>query len=175
MKAKTLFMITLIAVVLLSFSQSVKASDVNATSYTMTTGTTGNVLTWQVLDNLTSTVRNYTIYQDEIAVSNGTWTNLTDITLNIDGLALGTYNFTLIALDYINSTLQFSARGTIIVTVIPPPDFTATAGWVILIIVIGIGVITMFMLVRNSREHEEHERKRATHEHQRNRERSNNK
>jgi hypothetical protein len=164
MKARILLGIAVIAVLFTPFIQSARASpDVNAVTYIMTRGSTGNVLTWRILDNLTSSVKNYTIYQNGTAVANDTWTNMTDITFDLDALdlALGEYNYTLIALDYINSTVQFSSRGTIIVTVVAPPDYTATVGWIILVAILVIG-ITIMVVIRRPRENE-HERKHGEH------------
>ena len=63
---------------------------------TYVVGTTGNEIVWEVVDN---DPRAYSIYRNGSLVSNGNWHG-SDIVLNIDGLSVGTYNYTLHLLDY---------------------------------------------------------------------------
>lgn len=58
-------------------------------------GTTGHNLTWQVFDE---NPLNYTIFRNDVLVVSNAW-NSSEITLKIDGLEVGVYNFTLIVLD----------------------------------------------------------------------------
>ncbi|MHA2033104.1 MAG: hypothetical protein ACW99Q_27365, partial [Candidatus Kariarchaeaceae archaeon] len=59
-------------------------------------GSTGNMISWTAID---SHEENYDIYQNGINVDNGTWTSGVPIVLNIDGLIVGTYNFTIVVSD----------------------------------------------------------------------------
>ena len=81
-------------------------------------GTSGNSLTWQAYD---ASQGNYSIYQGETLVTNQTWQGEPLISINLDYLALGIYNFTLILQD----TSQNFANDTVHVTVYPQ-SFTAT-------------------------------------------------
>jgi hypothetical protein len=81
----------------------------------------GNVLSWTFYDN---NPVNYTIYLDYLngtveVVDTGFWTSGAPITINIDGLAIGSYNYTLVVADMRNNTVA----DTILVDV--GPDFTA--------------------------------------------------
>jgi hypothetical protein len=58
--------------------------------------TLGNTLTWSVNDNHSY---NYTILLNGVSIQTANWTNAENVTYNIDGFALGTYNFTLYAFD----------------------------------------------------------------------------
>ncbi len=72
--------------------------------------TTGHSIIWSVSDLYPN---EYTIYLDEVYFANGTWTP-GPIALDIDGLALGEYNYTI----RINDTIGNSATNTVIVTVV---------------------------------------------------------
>ncbi|MCH8908621.1 MAG: hypothetical protein IH840_16160, partial [Candidatus Heimdallarchaeota archaeon] len=73
--------------------------------------TTGNLLSWDVRD---SDPNNYGIFIDGLLKQNGVWTSGTPITIDIDGLAKGTYNYEIVVSD-----LQgHSSSNSIYVTVI---------------------------------------------------------
>ncbi|MHA1912664.1 MAG: PKD domain-containing protein [Candidatus Kariarchaeaceae archaeon] len=80
----------------------------------------GNVLSWTFYDD---NPVNYTIYLDYLngtveVVQTGNWESGVSITINVDGLAIGSYNYTLVVTDLRNNT----AADTILVDV--GPDFT---------------------------------------------------
>lgn len=70
----------------------------------------GNIITWQPSDDNPAT---YTIYKDGTSVDSGAWTGL-GITIAVDGLAIGTYNYTCVVVD----TNDRMASDTVIVTVV---------------------------------------------------------
>jgi ABC-type transport system substrate-binding protein len=67
-----------------------------------TVGETGNQLVWSISD---STPANYTILQDSVIIVEENWnSNEAVVTVNVDDLDVGSYNFTLIATDYFGNT-----------------------------------------------------------------------
>ncbi|MHA2337805.1 MAG: hypothetical protein ACXACX_10900, partial [Candidatus Hodarchaeales archaeon] len=59
-------------------------------------GTTGNTLEWIATDNYP---KNYEIFKEEVLNQTGSWTSGIAISINVDGLAEGTYNFTIVIYD----------------------------------------------------------------------------
>jgi ABC-type transport system substrate-binding protein len=91
-----------------------------AEDLTYVEGTTGNVIVWEVSDDNPLL---YAIYQDDNLTSlvMDIW-NGDEITLNVDGLSVGTYNYTLFVFDY---SANF-AVSSILVTVVPAGTTTTT-------------------------------------------------
>jgi hypothetical protein len=70
----------------------------------------GNYVEWYPLDLNPSS---YVIYRDGISVDSGTWTNISEpISISVDGLTLGLYNYTIVVTDSDTNT----ANDTILVT-----------------------------------------------------------
>jgi hypothetical protein len=61
-------------------------------------GITGNSIGWTVTDSNIGTT-GYTIYQNSTQIEMGTWTSGTNITIAIDGLSAGIYNYTIVVSD----------------------------------------------------------------------------
>jgi parallel beta-helix repeat protein len=68
-------------------------------------GTTGHILNWTLLDPATH-VPPYQILQNGTPFASGIWISGTPITCSIDGLAAGTYNFTINATDGYSAIIQ---------------------------------------------------------------------
>jgi hypothetical protein len=64
--------------------------------FTYEYGLTGNQLSWTVTSENPD---QYYIYQNGVQIESNNWTTGTPISINIDGLALGIYNFTILLLD----------------------------------------------------------------------------
>lgn len=60
-------------------------------------GSTGNVLSWIVVDNLAP--GNYSLIKNGTVDQNAFWVNNTELVINIDGLAIGLYNLTIVFND----------------------------------------------------------------------------
>ncbi|MFW9964355.1 MAG: hypothetical protein ACFFCX_12365 [Candidatus Sifarchaeia archaeon] len=97
---------------------------------TISEGATGLFVTWNPLDLNPSS---YAIYQDGVLVESGPWNSSAEtISISLDGLSLGTYNFTALVTDLDSNT----ARDTVWVTVIDgtppvvdnPSDITYNEG-----------------------------------------------
>jgi hypothetical protein len=71
-------------------------------------GSSGNTLSWNITDNYPGM---YAIYQNGSEVDAGSWNSSEYITLDIDGLVKGGYNYTIIVFDssfnQVNSTVLF--------------------------------------------------------------------
>ncbi|MDF1539420.1 MAG: ABC transporter substrate-binding protein [Candidatus Thorarchaeota archaeon] len=63
---------------------------------TYTEGDTGNTITWTAQDKYPSI---YSIFRNDTILAQGYWTDSNPITLNVDGLTAGLYNFTIVLFD----------------------------------------------------------------------------
>ncbi len=75
--------------------------------------TGGNVLSSTIADHSTGATRTYVVYRNGIPVQSGFWVHNLPVFWDVDGLAAGSYNFTIVATDGLGST----GRGTTIATV----------------------------------------------------------
>ncbi|MBN2151342.1 MAG: hypothetical protein JW839_07855, partial [Candidatus Lokiarchaeota archaeon] len=66
---------------------------------------TNVAVSWTITDLSTAT-RAYTIYADGSAIASGTWTSGVVVTLNLNSIAPGTYNITIVATDGIGARVQ---------------------------------------------------------------------
>ncbi len=104
---------------------------------TYTVGRNGNTISWTITD-VTTNICTYTIYCDGTLIATGSWTSGIPVTISVDGLARGMYNYTIVVTDGLNG----SAQDTVIIPV--EADITLViAGIVIGIITAIIGVITI--------------------------------
>lgn len=92
-------------------------------------GTTGHTITWSPFDEYPDS---YEVYRNETLIESGSWDGSL-ITINVDGLELGPYNYTL----FVNNTLGLFAASSVNVLVIQditppivdsPPDVTYHEG-----------------------------------------------
>ncbi|MCE7737489.1 MAG: hypothetical protein GPJ54_21545 [Candidatus Heimdallarchaeota archaeon] len=82
-------------------------------------GTTGHTLSWTYTDN---NPLNYILLRDNIQIDTNIWYSSGSITINIDGLPDGIYNYTIVVYDISNNSRSDSAE----VTVADSPVFTFT-------------------------------------------------
>jgi hypothetical protein len=137
-------------------------------------GSTGNVLQWTVDQSVNmsapyySTLPNgtlvangtwaqhvvdtYVILQNNTEVANGTWSDGANITLDIDGLAIGMYSYLLNASDGCNN----SVYGEYIVQVTAPIDYTGLYGVLAIMIVVILIIMAIFTSI--SRKHGGHKK-----------------
>ncbi|MEX2717506.1 MAG: NosD domain-containing protein, partial [Candidatus Sigynarchaeota archaeon] len=83
------------------------------TTANYTHATTGHSLSWTIHDSITG-ITWYWLYKDGVLVKNGSWTPITPVSIAVDGLALGSYNYTIIVTDGYNGT----ANHTTVLTVL---------------------------------------------------------
>jgi uncharacterized protein YvpB len=80
-------------------------------------GTTGNTLSWNVTDNYPGT---FEVYRNgTLTGDSGSWTNAGFITINVDGLLKGAYNYTIKINDVSNNTISDSVILTVVDTTAP--------------------------------------------------------
>ncbi len=70
----------------------------NPANVTMVRGSINTNITWTITDRSTGTT-SFTIYQNGTRPSSGTWINGSDAVVILDGLAMGSYNYTILAND----------------------------------------------------------------------------
>ncbi len=80
---------------------------------TYTHQTTGHNVTWAITDTTTET-RSYTIRRDGILNGSGTWTSGGPVVRIVDGLAVGSYNFSIFATDGAGGSVQDDVRVTVL-------------------------------------------------------------
>ena len=83
---------------------------VSTTTVTYVAGTTGHTLSLSASDLHPS---NYVVYENNSQIASGSWNSSVNISISIDGLKTGSYNFTVIVFD----TSQNQAQVTVMVTV----------------------------------------------------------
>ncbi|MHA2270652.1 MAG: hypothetical protein ACXACI_02235 [Candidatus Hodarchaeales archaeon] len=91
-------------------------------------GASGNIITWTPDDTNPAT---YTIYRNGTSIETGNWDG-SSISINIDGLAVGTYNFTLVVSD----TSNISKTDTVMATVTEKTS-EDSPGFSVLILLLG--------------------------------------
>jgi hypothetical protein len=79
-------------------------------------GITGNYLVWNTTDRYPS---NYIIYLDDIQFESGSWSNSEEITINIDNLSWGIYNYTIVVIDVSGNQAIVTTIVTIVDTLLP--------------------------------------------------------
>ena len=82
----------------------------DAADFAYDEGDTGNTISWTATDMFPAT---YTIYKDGVPEQTGFWNSVTPITINVDGLAAGTYVYLLVVVDRVGNTAQDSVTITV--------------------------------------------------------------
>ncbi|MHA1111625.1 MAG: hypothetical protein ACTSRE_11025 [Promethearchaeota archaeon] len=102
-------------------------------------GKTGYSLSW-ILADPTTLIRTYSLVKDGIELINDTWIPYEEITYNVDGLEIGTYNYTLIASDGFGEEIQ----DTVFVTVREP---RLNAAELQTLLEVGIGLVVAICVI----------------------------
>ncbi len=111
-------------------------SVISAEDVSYVSGSTGNQIVWEVSDEDPD---EYTVYRDGVLQTTETWDG-SDIAYGVDGLAVGTYNFTIVLTD----TSGWTTVDTVIVTVtagiggLPDLLTIGIVGGVAVILIIGV-------------------------------------
>ena len=85
---------------------------------TYVSGTTDNNISWTVTDAGAATT-DYTIYRDGASIVSDSWTSDAILTRSIDGLGVGTYNYTIVATDGLGGSIQDTVIVTVTTTTTP--------------------------------------------------------
>lgn len=107
--------------------------------------TTGHSISWTITDDTTGRT-SYMIYRNGTRVSNGTWSSGVAVSINVDGLGIGKYNYTIVASDGVGGSVQ----DTVLVTVTPATN-TEFLLLLILVIIIAIIIIVILVLLEKKR------------------------
>ncbi len=113
-------------------------------------GTTGYAIIWTISDETTSNPH-YILYQNDVEIASSEWTPGQLVVLNIDGLAAGTYTFSIVFSDGLGETISD------VVNVQVKGGDQYLLWLIIILIAIAIGGILIglyFGRKRNSRKHE---------------------
>jgi hypothetical protein len=121
-------------------------------------GETGFSITWTPIDDYPGS---YEIFQNGTIVASGDWnTTSEDINIMVDGLAIGTYNYTIVIYDQagnsvndtvivqvlpITTTTPSTTTSPTSTTTTPPPDNTLT---IILIGGIAVGIVIVVIILK---------------------------
>jgi len=106
-------------------------------------GTTGHAISWIVSDpDVTSP--SYIIYRDGVSIDSGSWTSGDTITANVDGLAIGDYNYTIV----VQNGFGDEASDEVMVNVIQAPP--GVPGYFAIII---IGAAGLSIILRIKKDH----------------------
>lgn len=81
-------------------------------------GDTANTLSWTAIEDLNSSA-DYTIYRNNTVVVSSGWITNTPVTLNVDGLAVGFYNYTIIFSDAGSNSATNQTWVTVVDTTAP--------------------------------------------------------
>jgi parallel beta-helix repeat protein len=81
-------------------------------------GTSGNIITWNPMD---ASPHSYELYRNDTLIDSGSW-NGSEIIVNVDGLEIGNYNYSMIVYD----TRGHSASDQVVVLVVPAIVTTTT-------------------------------------------------
>ena len=120
-------------------------------------GATGNSISWTITSSVSDNMT-YAIYRNGTLIATGSWTSGTPVTIAIDDLAAGIYNYTIVATDGLGGSVQSS----VLVTVTPQTPWTS-ASWVFLIISIAVipgvvaGVVVARFLARKNAKQKNHQ------------------
>ena len=109
--------------------------------------TTGHNISWTPHDLNPDT---YTIYLDGIVVRSGAWNSTSEtIMQSVDGLNVGTYNYTLIVTDLgrnsANDTVLVWVAGSLTTSTIPPQEWLTSI--IAILIGVGVGVVAAIIAV----------------------------
>ena len=120
----------------------------SVTTLSYKAGTTGHEITINASDLHPSS---YIVYKNGTNIASGSWNSSVSITVSVDGLAVGTYNFTIVVYDISNNHAQVS----ILITVTPSSNNGGSSpSFEVLTTVIGLLAIVGYVTIvrRNKKE-----------------------
>lgn len=105
-----------------TFNVSISLTVNSPSDFSYEYGSTGNVIPWV---GTSSIPQSYNVYRDGTAIASGSWLSGVSIDFNVDGLALGIYNFTIVLSDQSGSTVADTVFVTVVDTTAPTVDSPA--------------------------------------------------
>jgi len=129
---------------------NVNPSITHPIDFSFVTGTTGNVINWTITDKSTGQ-SSFTLFRNGTpVVTNQVWHSGAMISISLDDLPVGSYNFTIVA----NDGLGGVNAETVIVTIVNPssippqnPPDSVFLILIIILIIVGVGG-TIFLVLR---------------------------
>jgi hypothetical protein len=91
--------------VVVSVSPNVIPGITQPENFNFTMGEVGHTISWNVTDSSNGTTR-YTIYRNGANITSGSWISGTSISINVDSLVAGTYNYTIVVADGLGGFVQ---------------------------------------------------------------------
>lgn len=108
-------------------------------------GATGNSISWTIKDTSIG-VTGYTVYRNGTSVATSSWTNNTAVTITIDGLAAGSYNYTIVATNGRGG----SSSDTVIVTVKSAAGVPFDGYTFLIIMFLSVGGLVAWLLMKKN-------------------------
>lgn len=118
----------------------------SAATYEMMEGSTGNIITWSVSNNVSASVKTWYLYVSGVYKSSGTWLSGQNLTTNIDNLTVGYWNVTLEVTDYAYNLTTSTWYASVMVTVIPSLSSVEYQIIVFVVVVVIIVVVVVLAL-----------------------------
>ncbi|MGQ4915265.1 MAG: hypothetical protein ACP6IU_11075 [Candidatus Asgardarchaeia archaeon] len=110
--------------------------------YTMTEGSTGNVLNWTATDRFPA---NYEIYVDGSLVASGNWNSGVEITYNIDHLTEGNYTVRIVVYDQVGNSAESTVNVIVRASLFPPGPGGIPMEYILL--VVGIIIVLIVLII----------------------------
>ncbi|KKN08829.1 hypothetical protein LCGC14_1052760 [marine sediment metagenome] len=107
-------------------------------------GTTGHSISWIATDNNPG---NYIIYKDGFEVDSGSWTSSVPITINVDGLTVGSYNYTIVVSDAFNNTAINTVFVKVTSSEVIPPEI-AGYPWLVLSLFLAFPIMIVILVLK---------------------------
>jgi hypothetical protein len=92
---------------------------------------TGNTITWTITDSSYNLSAAYTIYRNSSYIKSDAWTSGTPIIQNVDGLAEGDYNYTIMVTDGYGVNSSSMCVLTVTPNIVPAITHPADVGYII--------------------------------------------
>ncbi len=102
-----------------TFNVTIPLTVNSPTDFSYEYGSTGNIIAWVATSSIP---QSYTVYRNGVGVGSGSWVSGVSIDFNVDGLTLGTYNYTVVFSDQAGSTIIDTVFVTVVDTTNPTVD-----------------------------------------------------
>jgi hypothetical protein len=121
------------------------AIDVKAgPDFSFTQGTTGHSIQWAITG--TPGDGTYVIYRNGTSIASGSWSEGTNVTYSVDGLAVGNWSYTLVA-----TNINGSSSGETIETVLPSSGLDVLTTEIIVVIVCVVAGVIVVVVIRRKK------------------------
>ncbi|MBN2149920.1 MAG: hypothetical protein JW839_00610 [Candidatus Lokiarchaeota archaeon] len=112
-------------------------------------GTTGHAISWIVTDASVGAA-SYTVYRNGTPVATGPWTPGNPVPISVDGLAVGSYNYTIVADDDLGGSVQDIVI-VMVTTATAPPDEPGVPGYLLAALLPFMAMAILLVVARLKR------------------------